>query len=65
MLTYPKIQKEMLEYVTYLGAAIISLIFWLSFDMVSEASVTRGHRFESQPPLIQSGKFIANVHPQF
>lgn len=45
---------SLLEYITYHWASTISLNFWLNWflDMVSEASVTRGHRFEFQPLLI-------------
>ena len=42
----------MLEYITYPVVLTINLSFWLSWslNMVLEASVTRGHGFESQPP---------------
>ena len=45
---------NVLEYIRYFGASTISLNFQLSwyFDMVSEASETRGYGFESQSPLI-------------
>ena len=51
--------QKLLEYIIYHGASTISVSFWLSWflDMVSEASVTRGHGFESQPPLIYNGIF--------
>ena len=45
----------LLEYITYPGTSTINLNFWLSWflDTVSEAGVTRGHGFKSQPPLIK------------
>ena len=48
-------------YITYSETLTISLNFWLSWflNVVSEASVTRDHGFESQPPLIQSEIFSA------
>ena len=54
-----KFKLCLLEYITYIGALTINLSFWLSWflDKVLEVSMTRGHEFESQPPLIYCGIF--------
>lgn len=46
--------KKIKSTVRYLKASTISLSFWLSWflDMISEANMTIGHEFESQPLLI-------------
>ena len=60
--------QQVLEYITYPGALTISLGFWLRWfiDMVLEANVRRGHRFESQPTLIEM-EYSApmRIHPHF